>query len=32
MAELTEVEKETLSKLIKCSRDITEFTDIARVV
>lgn len=32
MAELTEEEKETLAKLIKCSRDITEFTDIARVV
>lgn len=32
MAELTEEEKRTLAKLIKCSRDITEFTDIARIV
>lgn len=32
MAEMTEEEKETLAKLIKCSRDITEFTDIARIV
>lgn len=32
MAELTEVEKETLAKLIRCSRDIKEFTYIARIV
>lgn len=32
MAELSEEEKETLAKLIRCSRDIKEFTDIARIV
>ena len=32
MAEITEEEKEILRKLDKCGRDISEFTDIARIV
>ena len=32
MTELTEEEKEILAKLNRCGRDISEFTDIARIV